>query len=204
MGDQAAVRSRRRKKTLVERARRQLRKRWIFVLPFVAFVILAGLFIHNLQVTETGITPNAGPSSLIDRSVPAFDLPVLGAGRAHIASAYLKGKVTLIGFFASWCVPCRAEHPVLMGLARKNIVLIGIAYKDRPTDTEAWLGALGNPYSSVAVDALGKAGLSFGVDGVPQTYLIDKQGVIRFQQSGPLTDDIVRIRLIPLAAELNK
>ena len=189
---------------LVECARLQTRKRWILVLPFAAFVILAGWFIHSLQVTGTGITPSLGPSTLIDRPVPEFDLPALGAGRARLASADLKGRVTLIGFFASWCMPCRAELPVLMGLASKNIVLVGIAYKDKPTDTKAWLGALGNPYRVVAVDAHGKAGLAFGVDGVPQTYLVDKQGVIRFQQSGPLTDDIVKTRLIPLMDKLNR
>ncbi len=189
---------------LVERAHRQTRKRWILVLPFAAFVILAGWFIRSLQVTQMGITPSVGPSTLIDRPVPEFDLPVLGAGRARLTSADLKGRVTLIGFFASWCMPCRAELPVLMGLTSKSIVLIGIAYKDKPADTKAWLGALGNPYSVVAVDAHGKAGQAFGVDGVPQTYLIDKQGIIRFQQNGPLTNDVVKTRLISLAETLNK
>jgi cytochrome c biogenesis protein CcmG/thiol:disulfide interchange protein DsbE len=158
----------------------------------------------RLHLVEEGIAPNLIPSVLIDRPAPAFDLPPLLTGERGFKSADLRGKVTLVNFFASWCVPCRAEHPYLPQITQAGIVLIGINYKDRPEDAKAWLAELGNPYRSVAADAHGRTGIDFGVYGVPESYLIDKQGVIRFKQTGPLSPEIVKNQLIPLAEKLAK
>ena len=126
------------------------------------------------------------------------------AGGQGFKAADLKGKVTLVNFFASWCGPCRVEHPMLPLIAKAGIELIGIDYKDRPEDAKAWLAELGDPYRTVAVDAKGQTGLEFGVYGVPESYLIDKKGVIRYKQTGPLTPEIIRNRLIPMAEKLAK
>jgi len=141
---------------------------------------------------------------LINKPAPAFDLPPLFTGQAGFKTADLRGKVTLINFFASWCVPCRAEHPMLPQITKAGIVLVGINYKDRPEDAKAWLAELGSPYNAVAADANGRTGIDFGVYGVPESYLIDKQGVIRFKQTGPLTPEIITNQLIPLAEKLSK
>ena len=177
---------------------------WAYRIPVVAFVGLAGLFIYRLYLAEEGFTPDLIPSVMIDRTAPTFDLPPLFAGQSGFTTADLKGKVTLINFFASWCGPCREEHPNLPQIAKTGIALIGINYEDRPEDAKAWLTELGNPYSAIAVDAKGNTGIDFGVYGVPESYLIDKQGVIRFKVTGPLTPDVINNRLIPLAEKLKK
>ena len=175
-----------------------------YIVPLLAFAVLAGFFIYRLHLVEEGVAPNLIPSVLIDRPAPAFDLPPLLAGERGLKTADLKGKVTLINFFASWCLPCRIEHPVLPQITKAGIVLVGINYKDRPEDAKAWLAELGNPYRTVAVDAHGRTGIDFGVYGVPESYLIDKQGVIRFKQTGPLSTEIINNQLIPLAEKLGK
>jgi cytochrome c-type biogenesis protein CcmF len=177
---------------------------WTYAVPLFGFVVLAGFFIWRLHLVEEGFAPNLIPSVLINRPAPDFDLPPLTAGQPGFKTADLKGKVTLVNFFASWCVPCREEHPVLPEITKAGIVLVGINYKDRPEDGKAWLAELGNPYGIVAVDAHGRTGIDFGVYGVPESYLIDKQGVIRFKQTGPLTPEIIKNQLIPLAEKLAK
>jgi DsbE subfamily thiol:disulfide oxidoreductase len=165
--------------------------------PLLGFAVLAGFFIWRLHLVEEGIAPNLIPSVLIDRPAPTFDLPPLLAGERGFKTADLRGKVTLINFFASWCVACREEHPYLPQIVKAGIVLVGIDYKDRPQDARAWLAELGNPYPNIAVDAHGRTGIDFGVYGMPESYLIDKRGVIRFKQTGPLTPDIINNQLIP-------
>jgi cytochrome c-type biogenesis protein CcmF len=184
--------------------RRKSSPGWMYILPLLAFAVLAGFFLYRLHLVEEGVAPNLIPSVLIDRPTPAFDLPPLLAGERGFKTADLKGKVTLVNFFASWCVPCRLEHPILQQVAKAGIVLVGINYKDRPEDAKAWLAEMGNPYRIVAVDAHGRTGIDFGVYGVPESYLIDKQGVIRFKQPGPLTPEIINNQLVPLAEKLGK
>ena len=177
---------------------------WIYAVPTLAFTVLVGFFIYRLYLVEEGFAPNLIPSVLIDKQVPTFDLPPLQAGERGLKTADLRGKVTLINFFASWCIPCREEHPMLPEITKAGIALVGINYKDRPEDAKAWLAQLGNPFGIVAVDGNGQTGINFGVYGVPESYLIDKQGVIRWKQTGPLTPDIIRDRLLPMAEKLSK
>ena len=177
---------------------------WTYVVPLLGFAVLAGFFIWRLHLVEEGDTPNLIPSVMINKAAPKFDLPPLLAGERGFKTADLRGKVTLVNFFASWCVPCREEHPFLSEITKAGITLVGINYKDRPQDAKAWLAELGDPYPTIAVDAHGRTGIDFGVYGVPESYLIDKNGVIRFKQTGPLTPEIIRKQLIPLAEKLDK
>ena len=188
----------------VAAGRRKDSRSWMYVLPLLAFAVLAGFLIWRLHLANEGITPNLIPSVLIDKPAPAFDLPPLLTGERGFKTADLRGKVTLVNFFASWCVPCREEHEFLPQITKAGIPLIGINYKDRPEEAKAWLAELGDPYRIIAVDANGRTGIDFGVYGVPESYLIDKQGVIRFKQTGPLTPDIIQNQLIPLAEKLSK
>ena len=177
---------------------------WTYVAPLLVFAVLFGFLIHRLHLVEEGFTPDLIPSVLIDKAAPTFDLPPLQASEPGFKTADLKGKVTLVNFFASWCVPCREEHAMLPQIVNAGILLVGINYRDRPEDAKAWLAELGNPYRTVAIDAKGRAGIDFGVYGVPESYLIDKQGVIRFKQTGPMTPEIIMNQLIPLAKKLAK
>ncbi len=177
-------------------------RRLIYLLPVLAFAGIAGWFWQGLAPERD---PTLVPSAMIDKPVPEFDLPPLEAGKPGLKSAELKGQVTLINFFASWCVPCRAEHPLLLTLAKdKRLQLDGIAYKNKPEDTAAYLAELGNPYARVALDQPGRTAIDFGVYGVPESYLIDRDGRIRFRQVGPLTEDVIEGKLKPLIAELTK
>jgi DsbE subfamily thiol:disulfide oxidoreductase len=177
-------------------------KRLLFVLPLAAFATLAAWFWMGLAPNRD---PSLVPSVMIGRPVPAFDLAPLVAGKPGLKSEELKGRVTLINFFASWCVPCRAEAPILMDLAKdKRLELDGIAYKNKPGDTEAFLAELGNPFTRVVVDDTGRTAIDFGVYGVPESYIVDKDGVIRFREAGPLTPDVVETQLKPLLAQLSQ
>ena len=179
-----------------------MKQRLIYLLPAAVFAGIVGWF-------WLGLAPDRDPtvvaSVMIGKPVPDFDLPPLQAGLPGLASAELKGQVTLINFFASWCVPCRAEQPILLDLARdKRVQLDGVAYKNKPADVAAYLAELGNPFARVAMDEPGRTAIDFGVYGVPESYLVDRDGRIRFRQVGPLTDDIVEGKLKPLIAELSK
>ena len=177
-------------------------RRLLFLLPVLVFAAIAGWFWLGLAPDRD---PSQIPSVMIGKPVPQFDLPPLTAGSPGLKSGELKGRVTLVNFFASWCVPCRAEHPLLFTLSQdKRIELDGIAYKNKMSDTDAYLAELGNPYARIAVDQPGRVAIDFGLTGVPETFLIDRDGVIRFHEAGPLTDDIIEKRLKPLIAELVK
>jgi cytochrome c-type biogenesis protein CcmF len=173
-----------------------------YALPVLAFAALLGIFFWRLTQTGAGDTPDRIPSVLINKPAPAFDLPPLYQGQERVTAASLKGQVTLVNFFASWCVPCRAEAPLLTTLSKRGFRLVGIAYKDKPADAKAFLAQYGNPFVAAAADAEGRTGIDFGVYGVPETYLIDKHGIIRFKQAGPLTDEIIRNEILPLAEKL--
>jgi cytochrome c biogenesis protein CcmG, thiol:disulfide interchange protein DsbE len=174
-------------------------KRLLFALPILLFAAVAGYFAIGLTRD-----PSTLPSALIDKKAPDFDLPALGE-RQGLASADLLGKVTLINFFASWCGPCRVEHPLLMRLAREGkVVLHGIAYKDRPEDAARFLAQLGDPYQRIGTDRDGRVAIDFGVYGVPETYVIDKTGTIRYRHVGPLTPDDWQGKLVPLLQELGR
>jgi len=169
-----------------------------YMWPFVIFMALAGFLYVGL-----GLNPHEVPSPLINKPAPAFTLPQLHDPAKQFSSQDMKGKVWLFNVWASWCVSCREEHPVLMALARQNIVPIyGLDYKDRNEDGEAWLRNGGDPYTLVITDADGRVGIDYGVYGVPETYVIDKQGVIRYKQIGAVTHESLQEKILPLIAEL--
>lgn len=166
--------------------------------PFIAFVVLA-IFLY----IGLGLNPHEVPSPLINKPAPAFTLPQLYEPAKKFSSQDMKGQVWLLNVWASWCVSCREEHPVLMSLAQRNIVPIyGLDYKDKDADGMAWLRNGGNPYTLVATDADGRVGIDYGVYGVPETYVIDKQGIIRYKQIGAITHENLQSKILPLIAEL--
>jgi cytochrome c biogenesis protein CcmG/thiol:disulfide interchange protein DsbE len=174
----------------------------IYLLPLALFFVLAGYF--AVVLLRPDYDPNALPSAMIDKPAPQFDLAGLD-GHGKLAADALKGQVVLINFFASWCVPCRLEHPLLMRLAtQEKLPLYGIAYKDKVEDTERLLAQTGDPYRIIGVDRDGRVGIDFGVYGVPETYVIDKSGKIRRRFVGPLTADTVDKELLPLLKELSR
>lgn len=184
-------------------------KRWTTLLPLGVFLVLVAFFGWRLVLITKGDAPNMIPSVMIDKPAPGFDLPPLVLDRPGLKSTDLGGKVTLVNFFSSWCIPCRSEHPLLVDLMGQSSVkgrlqLVGIDYKDKPEDGRGWLSRLGNPYDAIAMDRDGRVGIDFGVYGVPESYLIDRQGRIRYKQVGPFTPDDIREKLMPLVAELNK
>jgi len=145
------------------------------------------------------------PSAMIDQEAPAFTLAGLGETKPGLATDQLRGQVALINFFASWCVPCRAEHPLLMSIPRDlGVLLYGIAYKDKPEDAARFLSELGDPYGRIGADRDGRVGIDFGVYGVPETYIIDKAGHIRLRHVGPLTPADVAKEIAPLVKVLQK
>jgi len=173
-----------------------------YLLPLLLFFVLAGYF--AIPLLRPGYDPNTLPSALIDKPVPEFDLAGLD-GSGKLSAGALKGQVVLINFFASWCVPCRLEHPLLMRLAKEEkLPLYGIAYKDKIENTEHMLAQTGDPYRRIGVDGDGRVGLDFGVYGVPETYVIDKSGHIRQRFVGPLTAEVVERELLPLLRALNR
>lgn len=165
-----------------------------YLLPLVVFLILAGFLAVGLH-----LNPRDVPSPLIDKPAPAFSLPKLGESGASFSTEEMKGKVWLLNVWASWCVACREEHPFLMELSRSGQVeLYGLDYKDADVDAKVWLKEGGNPYRAVAVDATGNVGIDYGVYGVPETYVIDKAGIIRYKQTGPLTREVWEQKIQPL------
>jgi cytochrome c biogenesis protein CcmG, thiol:disulfide interchange protein DsbE len=174
-------------------------RRALYLLPIALFLVLVGYFTLALR---PGYDPHDLPSALINKPAPSFDLAGID-GAPGLDRALFKGRVVLVNFFASWCVPCRLEHPLLMGLAAETKVpLYGIAYKDSPADTAQYLTELGNPYRRVGLDEAGRVGIDFGVYGVPETYVIDRTGRIRLRYVGPLSEEDVTHELIPLIKKL--
>jgi|SRR5579883_1720872 cytochrome c biogenesis protein CcmG/thiol:disulfide interchange protein DsbE len=174
-------------------------RRLIFLLPVAAFVALAVYFFVSLSRD-----PAVLPSAMINQPAPAFTLAGLG-DQPGLARDEFAGQVVLINFFASWCVPCRTEHPLLMNIPRAlGVPLYGIDYKDKPEDAARFLGELGNPYGRVGADRDGRVGIDFGVYGVPETYVIDKAGRIRLRHVGPLSPEDLARELAPLVKALQK
>lgn len=169
-----------------------------FIWPFVIFVLLAGFLYVGLH-----LNPHEVPSPLIDKPAPAFKLSQLHDPAKQFSPQDMKGQVWLLNVWASWCVSCKIEHPILLALSHKNIVPIyGLDYKDKREAGMAWLQEGGNPYVLSASDTEGRIGIDYGVYGVPETYVIDKQGVIRYKQIGPVTPQSLREKILPLVAEL--
>jgi cytochrome c biogenesis protein CcmG/thiol:disulfide interchange protein DsbE len=176
-------------------------RRLIYILPVAVFAAVAAWF-------AVGLTrePSRVPSALIDRPIPDFALPALaGAGVPELADETIKGKVALVNVFASWCVPCKIEHPIFMRLAaEKRVPIYGINYKDKGADALRWLQELGNPYAAIGHDEPGRVGIEWGVYGVPETFIIDREGRIRFKLVGPITPAVLQDTILPLIAQLEK
>jgi cytochrome c biogenesis protein CcmG/thiol:disulfide interchange protein DsbE len=177
-------------------------RKLLFILPSAIFL---GVMAFSLWGLLSDRDPSAVPSNLIDKPVPAFDLPgVEGLETPGLSSALLAdGKVKLINVFASWCVPCRAEHPVIEKLAKEHgVTVYGLNYKDKPEDARLWLAELGNPYARIGADRKGRTAIDFGVSGVPETYLIDGEGVIRYQYIGPIVPLDLEEKILPILEEI--
>ena len=171
-----------------------------YILPLFGFLVLVGFLAVGLK-----LDPKEIPSPLINKPAPAFSVPTLFDAKQTIGTEQLKGQVWLLNVWASWCVACRQEHPLLNDLAGKNTLpIIGLNYKDQRDDAINWLGELGNPYTINAHDLKGNVGIDFGVYGVPESFLIDKKGQIRYKQIGPFTPESIQKTLIPLVKTLQK
>ena len=167
----------------------------IYFMPVLVFAFIAGI---AAVFMASGKDPRQVRSNLIGKPAPAFALKALPGQAAGLSRRDLAGKVTLVNFFASWCTPCLIEHPFLMRLRnRPGIRLVGINYKDKPADAVAWLKRHGNPYKQVGVDRDGRIGIEWGLSGVPETFIVDRQGIVRFQHIGPLTPDVIKDKLMP-------
>ena len=180
-------------------------RRLIYLIPAGLFLVLALYFAASLR---PGYDPHILPSAMLDKPAPAFALPSLkgeGLKAEELSKAGLAGAPAVVNFFASWCLPCRVEHPILMRLAtQEGVRLYGIAYKHKPEDSQRFLSQFGDPYRSIGIDRDGTAGLDFGVYGVPETYVLDRTGTIRKRFVGPLTAHAVETELLPLLRTLNR
>jgi cytochrome c biogenesis protein CcmG, thiol:disulfide interchange protein DsbE len=170
------------------------------LIPLALFLVAVGFLFKGLF-----LDPHEVPSPLVGKPAPAFTAPILGETGKTFNSDDLKGQVWLLNVWASWCGACKDEHPVLMEMAKsKKITIYGLDYKDADSDAQVVLTANGNPYKANFTDVEGKIGIDYGVYGVPETYVIDKAGVIRYKQIGPITDEILFTKIVPLLKELEK
>jgi len=171
-----------------------------FIVPFAIFVALLGFLFVGL-----GLNPREVPSPFIGKPAPAFELAQLHAPERRFAHKDMAGKVWMLNVWASWCVACRQEHPLLVELAkRKTLPIVGLNYKDEPGDAKAWLKQFGDPYALSVIDRDGRVGIDYGVYGVPETFVIDRQGVIRHKHIGPITPDALEKKILPLVRDLEK
>jgi cytochrome c biogenesis protein CcmG/thiol:disulfide interchange protein DsbE len=183
-------------------------RRWGLALPFLIFAGLAGLFFYALESGD----PSRLPSALVGKPVPEFSLPPVegmaegaGGGQGFSAADLAKGEPTIINVWASWCVPCHEEHPLLMELAKQpGLRLYGINYKDDPAGARRFLGRYGNPFQRVGADRTGRVAIDFGVYGVPETYIISGDGKIAYRHVGPLTEASIKEKLLPLLQQTRK
>lgn len=167
--------------------------------PLGIFIVLVVFLAAGLK-----LDPREVPSPLVGKPAPDFSAPTLLEPGRVIRKQDMLGKVWMLNTFASWCVACREEHPILVAYSRTGAFpLIGLNYKDKREDGTAWLARLGNPYKDIVFDGDGRIGINYGVYGVPETFVIDKAGVIRYKQIGPITPEVLRDKLEPLLRQLN-
>lgn len=171
-----------------------------FLIPLAIFIILVGFLAIGLK-----LDPREVPSPLIGKPAPDFKLALLSDSSKQLSPADLHGKVWLFNVWASWCASCRQEHEVLLELSKQGSVPIyGMDYKDQPAEAQAVLNQFGNPYVQTVVDLDGRVGINYGVYGVPETYLIDRNGVIRLKHTGPVTNEVLIKKILPLVKELQQ
>ena len=175
-------------------------RRIAVLLPLAVFVGLAVFFAIGLT-----LDPREVPSVLIGKSVPQFALPPVRGRYLGLATKDLKGEVSLVNVFASWCVACRNEHPLLMQISREGIVSVhGLNYKDAPADAARWLDQMGDPYRRTGADLDGRVAIDWGVYGVPETFVVDANGTIAYKRIGPITPDVWNNTMLPLIRSLEK
>ena len=171
-----------------------------YLAPLIGFVVLAGFLFVGL-----GLDPKKVPSPLVGKTAPEFRLTTVRDATRTISHDDLKGDVSLVNVWATWCVSCRAEHHVLMDLAKRETVEIyGLNYKDVRADAVRWLDALGDPYVSSAFDPDGRTGIDWGVYGTPETFVLDRGGVVRYKHIGPISEDDLSRTILPLVRELRE
>jgi cytochrome c biogenesis protein CcmG, thiol:disulfide interchange protein DsbE len=174
-------------------------KRLGFLIPLFVLAVLLAFLAAGLK-----LNPREVPSPLIDKPAPGFNLARLDDPAQTIGREDMLGKVWMLNVWASWCAACREEHPLLVEFARRKLVPIyGLNYKDKRADGLGWLGQFGNPYDASLFDSDGRVGIDFGVYGVPETFIIDRQGVVRMKHIGPLTPAVIRDQIEPLVRTLN-
>ncbi len=168
--------------------------------PLVVFAGVAAVLAIGLT-----LNPREVPSPLIGKPVPSFELPPVRGHTLGLASADLKGEVSIVNVFASWCVACKEEHPILMQMERERLVPVhGLDYKDRPEDAQKWLDDMGDPYIRTGADIDGRVAIDWGVYGVPETFVVDREGRIAFKLIGPVTPKLLDETLRPLIAKLRR
>jgi cytochrome c biogenesis protein CcmG/thiol:disulfide interchange protein DsbE len=183
---------------LIDRVQFVFTTRWAYLLPVGVFAMVAVAFAIGLTMNPKDI-----PSALIGRSVPEFELPPVEGRRLGLSSADLKGEVSIVNVFASWCAACRDEHPLLMNLSERKIVPIhGLNYKDKPEDAKRWLDTLGDPYTRTGADIDGRVAIEWGVYGVPETFIIDRNGRIAYKHIGAMNPKVLREKILPMIQKL--
>ncbi len=172
----------------------------LLLIPLGLFIVLVLFLLVGLRRD-----PHEVPSPLINKPAPEFQLPQLQKPNATFSAKEMHGKVWLLNFWGTWCVACREEHPLLVQFAKTGVVPIyGVDYKDERGAALQWLNEFGNPYTQTAFDVDGRVSIDYGVYGAPESYLIDRNGVIRFKQIGPITEDVWQNKILPLAKQLNQ
>ena len=170
-----------------------------YFVPLIVFAVMLAFLAIGLN-----LKPREIPSPLIDKAAPPFRLPTLAAPEQTLSSQDLRGKVWVLNVWASWCVACREEHPLLVEMAKLKVVpIFGLNYKDKRADALGWLARFGDPYTASLSDTEGLVGFDYGVYGVPETFVIDKAGVIRHKVIGPVTAEAIRDVILPLVRKLN-
>jgi cytochrome c biogenesis protein CcmG, thiol:disulfide interchange protein DsbE len=172
--------------------------RFKLFIPLIIFMVLAAFFWKGLS-----LDPTAMPSALLDKPVPTFALATVNDEQRQVTQEDLKGKVSLLNVWATWCISCRQEHPYLLAIAELGIPIYGVNYKDDVVKAKQWLKDLEDPYQFSIVDADGRLGIDLGVFGAPETYVVDKLGVIRYKHVGVITDKVWTETLLPIVESLN-
>ncbi len=173
-------------------------RRFVLLVPGIVFAILALLLGWGLTIASRDV-----PSNLIGRPAPQFHLPPIEGRKLGLATRDLVGKVSLVNVFASWCTACRLEHPIFMRLAKEGrLPIYGLNYKDQADHALAWLAELGDPYSRIGADLNGRVAIDWGVYGVPETFVVGRDGVIAYKHIGPISEDVLQNKIFPLVAEL--
>ncbi len=180
-------------------------RRWPYLIPLIVILALGGVFGKRLVDIQQGNDPSLIPTVLLDTPAPEINLPPLPGRGEALTTDDLKGQVSLVNIWGSWCIACLSEHPLLLAISQEGEIPVhGIAWRDKPEDSLAWLARHGDPYSKIGQDPNSEAIIAFGVAAAPETFIVDADGIIRFKQTGPITPDVWHNTMRPLIDELKK